>query len=117
LTAFDSTHISSFNPYGMVGAIIALWIMSAPFDFSVPGCEEALLDAGSRGSGPVLITVGATVFALMPPALHGRPLRERRGYAHIGGLTVATVITLILVLVFYSIAVLDLKAIRWEGRQ
>ncbi len=36
-------------------------------------------------------------------------------YAQIGGLTVATVITLILVPVLYSIFVLDLKIIRWEA--
>jgi hypothetical protein len=34
-------------------------------------------------------------------------------YAQIGGLTVASVITLLLVPVFYSIAVLDLKIIKW----
>ena len=33
----------------------------------------------------------------------------------IGGLTVATVITLILVPVFYSIAVRDMKIIKWEA--
>jgi hypothetical protein len=34
----------------------------------------------------------------------------------IGGLAVATFITLLLVPVFYSIAVLDLKIVRWEQR-
>jgi hypothetical protein len=34
-------------------------------------------------------------------------------YAQIGGLAMATVITLLLVPVFYSIAVLDLKIIKW----
>jgi multidrug efflux pump subunit AcrB len=32
----------------------------------------------------------------------------------IGGLAVATFITLLLVPVFYSIAVLDLKIVKWE---
>ena len=36
-------------------------------------------------------------------------------YAQIGGLAVATVITLILVPVFYSIPVLDLKIVKWES--
>ena len=36
-------------------------------------------------------------------------------YAQIGGLAVATVVTLILVPVLYSIFVLDLKIIRWEA--
>lgn len=35
-------------------------------------------------------------------------------YAQIGGLAVATVITPILVPVFYSISVLDLKIVAWE---
>jgi multidrug efflux pump subunit AcrB len=129
-------------PYGMVGAIIALGIMGAPFGFmaflgvvSLVGVivshvivlfdfieearekgeslEEALLDAGILRLRPVLITVGATVFALVPLALHGGPLWEPLCYAQIGGLTVATVITLILVPVFYSISVLDLKIIKW----
>ena len=35
-------------------------------------------------------------------------------YAQIGGLSVATFITLLLVPVLYSIFVLDLKLIKWE---
>jgi hypothetical protein len=38
-------------------------------------------------------------------------------YAQIGGLAVATFITLLLVPVLYSIFVLDLKIIRWESKQ
>jgi multidrug efflux pump subunit AcrB len=131
-------------PYGMVGAIIALGIMGAPFGFMAflgvvslvgvivshvivlfdfieearekgEGLEEALLDAGILRLRPVLITVGATVFALVPLAVHGGPLWEPLCYAQIGGLAVATVITLLLVPVFYSIAVLDLKIVKWEA--
>jgi multidrug efflux pump subunit AcrB len=130
-------------PYGMIGAIISLGIMGAPFGFmaflgivSLVGVivshvivlfdfieearekgetlEEALLDAGILRLRPVLITVGATVFALVPLALHGGPLWEPLCYAQIGGLTIATFVTLILVPVFYSIAVLDLKIVKWE---
>jgi multidrug efflux pump subunit AcrB len=54
----------------------------------------ALLDAGILRLRPVLITVGATVFALVPLAAHGGPLWEPLCYAQIGGLAVATVITL-----------------------
>jgi hypothetical protein len=36
-------------------------------------------------------------------------------YAQIGGLTVATFITLLLVPVIYSIFVLDLKIVKWES--
>jgi len=61
--------------------------------------------------------VGATIFALVPLALHGGPLWEPLCYAQIGGLAVATVIMLVLVPVFYSISVLDLKIITWEPRK
>ncbi|HEX2451800.1 MAG TPA: efflux RND transporter permease subunit [Gemmatimonadales bacterium] len=74
---------------------------------------DALLNAGILRLRPVLITVGATVFALVPLALHGGPLWEPLCYAQIGGLAMATVITLLLVPVFYSIAVLGLKLIKW----
>jgi len=129
-------------PYGMVGAVAALWVMGAPFGFmaflglvSLVGVivshvivlfdfieearekgetlEDALLDAGIIRLRPVLITVGATVFALVPLALHGGPLWEPLCYAQIGGLAAATVITLLLVPVFYSIVVLDLKIVKW----
>jgi multidrug efflux pump subunit AcrB len=130
-------------PYGMVGAIAALGVMGSPFGFMAflgivslvgvivshvivlfdfieearekgEGLEEALLDAGILRLRPVLITVGATIFALVPLALHGGPLWEPLCYAQIGGLAVATVVTLILVPVFYSISVLDLKIVKWE---
>ena len=58
--------------------------------------------------------VGATVFGLFPLAAHGGPLWEPMCYAQIGGLTAATFITLLLVPVFYSICVLDLKIVKWE---
>ena len=131
-------------PYGMVGAVAALWLMGMPFGFmgflgvaSLVGVIvshvivlfdfieeahergepliEALLDAGVVRLRPVLITVGATVFALIPLAMHGGPLWEPMCYAQIGGLTAATVITLLLVPVLYSIFVLDLKIVRWEA--
>ncbi len=62
----------------------------------------------------MLIKVGATVFALVPLALHGGPLWEPLCYTQIGGPAVATVITLVLVPVFYSISVLDLKIVTWQ---
>jgi multidrug efflux pump subunit AcrB len=130
-------------PYGMVGALAALVIMKLPFGFmaflgvaSLIGIivshvivlfdfieeahahgepfREALLDAGILRLRPVLITVGATVFALFPLALHGGPLWEPLCYAQIGGLTLATFVTLLLVPVLYAIFVLDLKIVSWE---
>jgi multidrug efflux pump subunit AcrB len=130
-------------PYGAVGALVALAIMRTPFGFmaflgvaSLIGVivshvivlfdfieemhekgeplERALPDAGIERIRPVMITVGATILALFPLALEGGPLWKPLCYAQIGGLAVATFITLLLVPVFYSIFVLDLKWIRWE---
>ena len=132
-------------PYGVMGAVAALWVMNTSFGFmaflgiaSLVGVivshvivlfdfieemhakgepfEEAVIDAGIIRLRPVLITVGATVLALFPLAAHGGPLWQPLCYAQIGGLTVATFITLLMVPVFYSIAVLDLKILTWETR-
>ena len=46
--------------------------------------------------------------------MEGGPLWQPLCYAQIGGLAVATFITLLLVPVFYAIFVLDLKLIKWE---
>ncbi len=130
-------------PFGMVGALAALWVMGSPFGFmAFLGCvslvgvivshvivlfdfieeahehgaplREALLDAGIMRLRPVLITVGATVIALFPLASHGGPLWEPMCYAQIGGLTIATFVTLLLVPVLYAIFVLDLKLVKWD---
>jgi multidrug efflux pump subunit AcrB len=132
-------------PYGAVGAIISLAIMGQPFGFmaflgviSLIGVivshiivlfefieerreegedlELALADAGILRLRPVMITVAATVIALFPLAAHGGPLWEPLCYAQIGGLTIATFVTLGLVPVLYSFVVLDLKLIRWESK-
>jgi len=131
-------------PYGVVGALIALYLMRSSFGFmaflgiaSLIGVivshvivlfdfieemhekgeplELALLDAGIVRLRPVMITVGATILALFPLAVHGGPLWQPLCYAQIGGLGVATFITLLLVPVLYSIFVLDLKIVKWEG--
>jgi multidrug efflux pump subunit AcrB len=131
------------TPYGVIGALLALVVMHTAFGFmaflgiaSLIGVivshvivlfdfieemreegepfEQAVRDAGIHRLRPVLITVGATVLALFPLAIHGGPLWLPLCYAQIGGLCVATFITLLLVPVLYSIAVLDLKVIKWE---
>jgi len=133
-------------PFGVVGALLGLVVTHTAFGFmaflgiaSLIGVivshiivlfdfieemhdageplEQALLDAGIERLRPVLITVAATIFALFPLAMHGGPLWKPLCYAQIGGLTVATFITLLLVPVLYSIAVLDLKIVRWEQKQ
>ena len=131
-------------PFGAVGAFASLWLMGMPMGFlailgitSLIGVivshvivlfdfieeqhqhgatlRDALIDAGIRRIRPVLITVGATVLALFPLALHGGPLWEALCYAQIGGLTLATAVTLFLVPVFYAVFVLDLRIVRWAA--
>jgi multidrug efflux pump len=53
------------------------------------------------------------VTALVPLAAHGGPLWEPMCYVQIGGLTVATFFTLLLVPVLYATFVLDLKLVAW----
>jgi len=129
-------------PFGVVGALAALWVMGTAFGFmaflgiiSLIGVivshiivlfdfieerheagaplVDALLEAGIMRLRPVLITVAATVTALFPLAAHGGPLWEPLCYTQIGGLTVATFVTLLLVPVIYAVFVLDLKLVRW----
>jgi multidrug efflux pump subunit AcrB len=133
-------------PYGVMGAILGLWVMRTSFGFmaflgicSLIGVivshvivlfdfieemhakgepfEEAVIDAGIIRLRPVMITVSATVLALFPLAMHGGPLWQPLCYAQIGGLTVATFITLLMVPVLYSIFVLDLKILTWDEKK
>ena len=76
--------------------------------------ELALIDAGILRLRPVLITVFATVLALVPLAAHGGPLWKPLCYAQIGGLLVATLVTKLQVPVMYAIFVLDLKILKWD---
>ena len=133
-------------PYGVVGSIVCLAVTHTPFGFmallgiaSLIGVivshiivlfdfieekheeeedlEQSLVDAGIMRLRPVMITVGATVLALIPLSLHGGPLWIPLCYAQIGGLTAATFVTLLLVPVLYSICVRDLKIIDWETKK
>jgi multidrug efflux pump subunit AcrB len=130
-------------PFGVVGAIIGLWVMDTPFGFiaflgiaSLIGVivshiivlfdfiedarergeplRDALLDAGIVRLRPVMITVGATVFGLIPLAINGGPLWKPLCHAQIGGLIFANYITKLLVPALYAICVLDLKIVKWE---
>ena len=141
--AFKPFIVFAGIPFGAVGAFGSLWLTGMPmgflailgitsligvivshvivlFDFIEEQRElgaplrDALIDAGIRRIRPVLITVGATVLALFPLALHGGPLWEALCYAQIGGLTVATAVTLLLVPVFYAVFVFDLKVVAWN---
>ena len=131
-------------PYGAVGAVISIFLMGAPFGFmaalgiiSLVGViishvivlfdfieemhekgaplEEALRDAGIQRLRPVISDHGGSDHpGVVSAGLHGGPLWQPLCYAQIGGLAVATFITLLLVPVLYSIFVLDLKIVKWE---
>jgi multidrug efflux pump subunit AcrB len=75
--------------------------------------HEALVDAGLMRLRPVVITVVATILGLVPLAIHGGPLWQPLCYAQIAGLGFATVVTLVLVPVLYTVVVEDLRLIRW----
>lgn len=135
--------VFSAIPFGVAGALLGLDVMGAPFGFmaflgiaSLVGVivshvivlfdfieerhahgapfREALLDAGIVRLRPVMVTVGATVFGLVPLAMHGGPLWEGLCYTQIAGLSIATGVTLVLVPVLYAIFVLDLRWLQWE---
>jgi multidrug efflux pump subunit AcrB len=130
-------------PYGAAAAMVSLVVTDSPFSFmaflgviSLMGVivshvivlfdfieemhergepmREALLDAGLMRLRPVLITVVATVLGLVPLAVHGGPLWEPLCYAQVGGLSFATVVTLLLVPVIYTIFVQDLGWVLWK---
>ncbi|MBP7635214.1 efflux RND transporter permease subunit, partial [Candidatus Ozemobacteraceae bacterium] len=137
-------------PFGMLGAVLVLLWQGAPFGFMAflgvasligvivshiivlfdfieeerergVGLEVALLDAGIMRLRPVMITVAATLIALLPLARHGGPLWEPLCYAQIGGLAVATLVTLLLVPTLYAVFVRDLGLVEWpeqgEGKR
>jgi multidrug efflux pump subunit AcrB len=129
-------------PFGIVAALLSLRIAGSAFGFMAflgiisligvivshvivlfdfieerheQGADftDALIDAGIMRLRPVLVTVGATVLGLVPLAAHGGPLWEPLCWVQIGGLSFATVVTLVIVPILYSIFVLDLKLIKW----
>ena len=135
--------VFSSIPFGAAGALGGVWLMGLPmgflailgitsligvivshvivlFDFIEERHEaganfhDAIIDAGIQRIRPVLVTVGATLAALFPLAEHGGPLFEALCWAQIGGLTIATVLTLVLVPVIYAVFVDDLKIVRWD---
>ncbi len=70
------------------------------------GCREAILEAGRVRLRPIIMTTVTTVLGLTPMALgigRGADLRAPLAIAVIGGLVVATLLTLIVVPVVYSL--------------
>lgn len=131
-------------PFGAVAALVSLRVMGSAFGFmaflgliSLIGVivshvivlfdfvEEkheagaplldALIEAGILRLRPVVVTVGATVLGLVPLAMHGGALWQPLCYVQIGGLTFATIVTLVIVPVLYAIFVLDLRLVTWAG--
>jgi multidrug efflux pump subunit AcrB len=131
-------------PFGVVGALVALALTGRPFGFNAfvgvasligvivshvivlfdfieemrakgEPLFDALIDAGIVRLRPVVVTVAATVLAMVPLMLHGGPFWESLCLAQIGGLTFATVGTLWLVPLLYAVAVLDLKVVKWDA--
>lgn len=67
---------------------------------------EALVEAGKQRLRPILMTTATTVFGLLPMALglgEGAELRAPLAITVIGGLAVATLLTLIVIPVVYSL--------------
>jgi len=67
---------------------------------------DALLEGGSRRLRPILMTSATTIFGLLPMALglgEGAELRAPLAITVIGGLAVATLLTLVVIPVVYSL--------------
>lgn len=128
-------------PYGVAAALASLWLSGSSLGFmatlgmiSLVGVivshivvlfeylEEArerhvpfaraVVEACTHRARPVLVTVLATMLGLVPLFAHGGPLWEPLCIAQLGGLAVATCVTLLLVPVLYG-RLVELGWIRW----
>ena len=131
-------------PFGMIGGLMGLIVFGVPLGFfallgvsSLIGViishvivlfeyieeahergeplRRAVIDAALVRLRPVLVTVLATVGGLIPLAVKGGPLWEPLCYVQIMGLLVATLVTKIVVPVFYVLFVEDFKLIKWHA--
>lgn len=131
-------------PFGMIGGLMGLIVFGVPLGFfallgvsSLIGViishvivlfeyieeahergeplRRAVIDAALVRLRPVLVTVLATVGGLIPLAMKGGPLWEPLCYVQIMGLLIATLVTKVVVPVFYVIFVEDLGLIRWHA--
>ncbi len=83
-----------------------------------PTREEAIINAGRYRIRPILMTMMTTSLGLYPLSLgigSGAELQAPMGITVIGGLIFSTVITLIIVPVFYTIV--DDQSIKWRERR
>lgn len=119
-------------PFGLVGAVLGLWVTGYPFGFmaflgvvSLTGIvvndaivlldfvnvlrkedkdlREAILEAGRLRFRPVMLTTISTVGGLLPLAVRGGSLWGPMGNVIIFGLSMATVLTLIIIPVMYEV--------------
>lgn len=131
-------------PFGMIGGLMGLIVFGVPLGFfallgvsSLIGViishvivlfeyieeahergeplRRAVIDAALVRLRPVLVTVLATVGGLIPLAVKGGPLWEPLCYVQIIGLLVATLVTKVVVPVFYVLFVEDFKLIKWAA--
>ena len=78
----DTAHGHSQAVLTMVSTISAQWDVEViAGNVATRAGAQALIDAGIMRLRPVMITVGATVLALFPLALHGGPLWQPLCYA------------------------------------
>lgn len=66
--------------------------------------QDALILAGRSRMRPILMTTLTTVFSMIPmiiPGAGGDPAMRGLAYVVIGGLTMATILTLIILPIFY----------------
>lgn len=119
-------------PFGLVGAVLGLWITGYPFGFmaflgvvSLTGIvvndsivlidfinvsrkeglsiRESVVEAGKIRFRPVMLTTVSTVGGLLPLAVRGGSLWGPMGNVIIFGLSVSTLLTLILIPVMYEV--------------
>jgi len=89
-------------------------ISRADAELETPGAQETTA-LQNRPELTAWLTPASTASARQSQvSSHGGPLWKPLCYAQIGGLAVATFIALLLVPVFYSIAALDLRIVKWE---
>ncbi|MBN2012366.1 efflux RND transporter permease subunit [candidate division KSB1 bacterium] len=65
--------------------------------------DDAVQEAGETRFRPIVLTTGTTIGGLLPLTLSGGTLWAPMGWVIIGGLTVSTILTLVIVPVLYKI--------------
>jgi len=106
----------SVNVVGMIGAVMlagivvknAIVLIDAVNMLRSEGMsrEDALVEAGLRRMRPILMTTATTILGLLPMAVglgEGAELRAPLAVTVIGGLSVATVLTLVVIPVVYTL--------------